>query len=249
MAKKIKSSAKSTRDQFHGPRSFGEYLHAETFPLGARCAIQAGLFDMPQNTSDSVQDSSTTSISLLHRVRSQNDGAFERLARLYSPSIYTYCRKAGVDATSAEDVCQEVLVAVSRGIAKFTKESASGSFRGWLYRIVANKIIDHFRRTKKQPIGQGGYDFNQLLNQLPEELSSESIAALPPLHLELRRALELIRSDFDTRTWQAFCGMTVERKTAAEVGEGLGMSAKAVRQAKYRVLQRFRSEFGDLLDF
>lgn len=204
---------------------------------------------MSHETRHSTPGTSDTSISLLRRVRSQEDGAFERLVRLYRPLIYAYCRKAAVDASSAEDVCQEVFIAVSRGIAGFSKDTPADSFRGWLYRIVANKIVDHFRRAKRQPVGHGGDDFNHLLNQFPEELSSDSNVAVPLLHIELKRALELIRSDFDTRTWQAFCGMTVERKTAKEVAAALGMNATAVRQAKFRVLQRFRCEFGDLFDF
>jgi RNA polymerase sigma-70 factor (ECF subfamily) len=62
------------------------------------------------------------------------------------------------------------------------------------------------------------------------------------------RALELIRSEFQERTWTAFWRLTVEGHTAAEIGAELGMKSNSVRQAKFRVMQRLRTEFGDLID-
>lgn len=63
-----------------------------------------------------------------------------------------------------------------------------------------------------------------------------------------RRALEIIRGDFEERTWAAFVRMTtIKGMTSREVGEELGMSPDAVRKAKSKVLKRLREEFGDVL--
>ncbi len=62
----------------------------------------------------------------------------------------------------------------------------------------------------------------------------------------LHRALEIIRPDFEDRTWQAFWRATVEGHTAADIAQDFGMTPRAVRQAKYRVLQRLRTELDDL---
>ena len=40
--------------------------------------------------------------------------------------------------------------------------------------------------------------------------------------------------------------MAVQRHTAAEVADDLGISVNAVRKAKARILRRVREEFGDL---
>ena len=63
----------------------------------------------------------------------------------------------------------------------------------------------------------------------------------------VRGTLDLIRNDFDERTWKAFWLMTVDNRASADVGEELGMKKDAVRQAKRRVLQRLREELDGMI--
>jgi RNA polymerase sigma-70 factor (ECF subfamily) len=60
--------------------------------------------------------------------------------------------------------------------------------------------------------------------------------------------LELVRLEFEDRTWQAFWRVTVEGQAAADVARDLGMSRNAVYIARSRILQRLHQEFGDLID-
>jgi RNA polymerase sigma-70 factor (ECF subfamily) len=64
--------------------------------------------------------------------------------------------------------------------------------------------------------------------------------------LLLGRVLDLIRSEFEDRTWQAFWRTAVDDRCPAEVAGELLMSAGAVRVAKSRVLRRLWQELGDL---
>jgi RNA polymerase sigma-70 factor (ECF subfamily) len=61
-----------------------------------------------------------------------------------------------------------------------------------------------------------------------------------------RRAVELLRTEFEEHTWQAFWQVAIDGRTLAEVAERLGMSVAAVYQAKSRVLRRLRQEFQEL---
>ena len=61
------------------------------------------------------------------------------------------------------------------------------------------------------------------------------------------RVLELVRGEFEERTWQAFWRAAVEGQTPADIATDLGMSPAAVRKAKSRVLRRLREEIGDLI--
>ena len=58
--------------------------------------------------------------------------------------------------------------------------------------------------------------------------------------------MELIRAEFKESTWQAFYRTAVDARPAAEVAEELGISLRAVYQAKYRVMRRIRRELEDL---
>lgn len=60
----------------------------------------------------------------------------------------------------------------------------------------------------------------------------------------LMRAAELIRGDFEERTWQAFWLSTVENLPSDEISVRLNMTANAIRQARFRVLARLREFVG-----
>ncbi len=60
-----------------------------------------------------------------------------------------------------------------------------------------------------------------------------------------RRALELIRSEFEERSWQAFCRVVVEGQSPADVAAALGMTRNAVYIAKARILRRLRETLGE----
>jgi RNA polymerase sigma-70 factor (ECF subfamily) len=60
----------------------------------------------------------------------------------------------------------------------------------------------------------------------------------------LMRAAEMIRGDFEERTWQAFWLSTVECLPPEEITLRLSMTANAIRQARFRVVARLRELLG-----
>lgn len=64
----------------------------------------------------------------------------------------------------------------------------------------------------------------------------------------IRRALELMRTDFADATWQACWELTVGGRKAAEVGQMLGMTEASVYAAKCRVIRRLREEMQGLIE-
>lgn len=188
---------------------------------------------------------STVGPSLLERLRTRDSGAWERLARLYGQTVYGWCRRAGVSETDAADVCQDVFTAVARTIADFRRERPGDSFRGWLWTITRNKVRDHWRRLADRAQAAGGTTAQEVMRQVPEEATDSEVDADGDLY---RRALELIRTEFEERTWRAFLMVTMEARLPADVAAELGMTPGAVYIAKSRVLKRLREEFGDVLD-
>jgi RNA polymerase sigma-70 factor (ECF subfamily) len=193
---------------------------------------------------------SSTSLSLLVRVKAGDGEAWQRLVELYGPLVYGWCRRQGLQAAAAADVGQEVFLAVSKSIANFRRDRPDDSFRGWLWGITRHKLADYRRRIAAQPPAVGGSNAQQLLAQVPEDVSTDSGSGIESgdANALLHRALELVRLGFEDRTWQAFWRVTVDGKTAAEVAGELGMSRNAVHVAKCKVLRRLREEFGDLID-
>jgi RNA polymerase sigma-70 factor (ECF subfamily) len=61
-----------------------------------------------------------------------------------------------------------------------------------------------------------------------------------------RRALELIRGEFESRTWQMFRRSVIDGLPSAGVAAELAAAPAAVRQARSRVLRRLREELAEL---
>ena len=61
-----------------------------------------------------------------------------------------------------------------------------------------------------------------------------------------RRAVEVMRTDFEERTWKAFWLTRVEGRGVEDVARELGMTATSVRTYRARVLARLKAELGDL---
>ena len=194
-------------------------------------------------------DSSSISSTLLDRVRAKRPEAWTRLVELYGPVVYRWCRQSGVRREDAADLVQDVFAAVARGIGTFSRNRPGDSFRAWLATITRNKVRDHFRRLRKTPDAQGGTDAQERWLDLAEPSEATSLSGQPELGgLLSRRALELVRVEFENRTWDAFWRTAVEGRSPADVADELGVSVLSVYQAKSRVLRRLRRELGDLLD-
>jgi RNA polymerase sigma-70 factor (ECF subfamily) len=188
-----------------------------------------------------------TSVSLLQRLRGRDPNAWQRLTVLYGPLIRFWCRRGGVRAGDEEDVAQDVFLAIAAGLEGFERQR-DGSFRTWLRGITRHKILDYHRRGQRQPVAAvGGSDAWQALQELPDPVAGSTDDTLETGSL-YRRAVDLIRSEFEERTFQAFWRAGVEQQPTDVVAAALGMSPVAVRIAKSRVLTRLREEAGELIE-
>lgn len=186
----------------------------------------------------------STSYSLIGRLRNLDREGWRRFSLLYGPLVYSWCRRSGLQDMDAADVVQEVFRSVLTSIQRFESERGF-RFRGWLWCITRNKVRDHFRRVGKIELGQGGSSAQEYVAAIPEELPS-SLSG-DDLHQDLvRRALAILETDFEPHTWQAFWRSAIEGDPVHEISNDLGMTPKAIRQAKYRVLRRLRAELGEL---
>lgn len=190
---------------------------------------------------------STTSLTLLGLIEENDADAWSTFVRLYGPLAYNWCRNAGLQEADGADVVQIVMQAVSKDIGAFQpSRKSAGAFRSWLWGITRRRIIDHFRAEAKQSQGVGGSDANILLTQLQHESKEpESVSGVTPRQLLLESAVEMLRTEFNAKTWQAFWRMSVDGNPASSVGEELGMTPKAVRQAKFRVTKKLRELLQD----
>jgi RNA polymerase sigma-70 factor (ECF subfamily) len=137
----------------------------------------------------------------LERVRNREEEAWRRLLHLYTPLIVRWCSHWGVRGEDVDDIRQEVFQAVATSLDNFRRDRTGDTFRGWLRGITPNKLLDQVRRLQKQPKASGGTEAQLRLLEVAEPMLPED--APEDLTGLYHRALELVRGEFEERTWQA----------------------------------------------
>jgi len=194
--------------------------------------------------------SSSTSNNLFLGIRTHDSLAWSRFVELYSPLIYRWIRRTGIREAYAADIGQEVFLAVARSIGNFQREGPGG-FHRWLWGVTRNKIREHCRSADVRQAGVGGSAALLQIQHLPclTVVDDSSPPDAPSSNqVVVRRALTLIQTEFEQRTWQAFWQTVIDDRSGPDVAAALQMSAGAVRVAKHRVLKRLGEVLDGLLD-
>jgi RNA polymerase sigma-70 factor (ECF subfamily) len=180
----------------------------------------------------------------MEQVKAHDQEAWSRLVYLYTPLVAHWCRRWGVGDADVDDVIQEVFHAVAVSLKNFRRESEGDTFRGWLKGITRHKVLSTFRRPAIK--GQGGTEFYErslaVAENDPDADGDDDVAEVGGV---FRRAFDLVRSEFEARTWDLFWQSAIEGEAPAEIAAKLGISAGAVRQAKSRVLRRLKVVLGE----
>ena len=191
-----------------------------------------------------------TSLSLLHRLRNSPESeSWNRLARLYTPLLGVWLRKYDVQDSDADDLVQEVLLAVSKDLGKFDHSGRPGAFRGWLKAILVNRLRKFWRARDRHPQAHGDSGIDAKLAQL-DDPASEMSRIWDRQHDQyvLRQLLALAEPHFAPSTWKAFCRVALDGAKPDVVAQELGISLNAVCIAKSRVLSRLRQESEGLIE-
>ena len=183
----------------------------------------------------------TTSVSLLQRLRNPDAHAdWSRFVALYTPMVYHWACRLGLQDTDAADLVQEVFTLLFRKLPNFTYQR-DGSFRAWLHAVLVNKWRERLR-GRPIPVPRG--------DDLPEVACPDPVHDLAEAEYQkhlLMRALQLMQVEFQPTTWKACWEHAILGRPVAEVARELNITVNAVYLAKSRVLRRLRQELEGLL--
>src|SRR5262245_562081 len=111
-----------------------------------------------------MADAPPTRPSLLIRLRDFQDGqAWAQFVDVYAPLVYGYVRKRGLQDADAADLTQACLREVAAHVGSLDYDPKRGTFRGWLFTIVRNKLRDFQARSRFLHQGSGDSRIQQLL--------------------------------------------------------------------------------------
>lgn len=174
----------------------------------------------------------STHASLLVRVRRPDAPAWELFERRYGPLVLAYAMRMGLSLADAEDVRQDVLVALTRAMPAFAYDPARGRFRDYLRSAVRHAVS---RRAMRHAVGPV---------RLHEDGASTRADADDHWEDQWRRhhcrlAMETLRRSESARNVEVFT-MLLAGADAGQVAEAMGISSEAARKIKQRVRDRLR---------
>ena len=97
---------------------------------------------------------------------------WEEVARVHGRKIYNFAYRLTGNADDANDLVQEVLLRVRKGLADYQP----GSFEGWLWRITRNAFLDDIRKRNRRPT-----------TPLPDEVDRWDLASTAGADVEYTR--------------------------------------------------------------
>jgi RNA polymerase sigma factor (sigma-70 family) len=187
-------------------------------------------------------DSPITRPSLLVRIRDRGDAqAWCQFVDIYAPLIHGFARKHGLQDADAADLTQDVLSIVARSIQNLEYDPRCGSFRGWLFTIVRNRVRNFLTRRRPHEQGTGDTGAHQLLQEQPAPDEPDQWEQEYERQL-FACAAKQVRAHVHDWTWQAFWSTTVEGQSAKEVAASLKMTVAAVYLAKSRVMAQLKEQ-------
>src|SRR3954449_8224385 len=148
---------------------------------------------------------------------------WEEVARNYGRFLYTVAYRLTGNREDAEDLVQEVLLRVRRGLETYQP----GSMEGWLSRIATNAFLDDVRRKKRRPEDLLPAEPDWVL---PPTASADEVLATEVLPDDIQEALRALPEDF--RAAVVLCD--VVGQSYQEIGESLGVPVGTVRSRIHR---------------
>jgi len=177
---------------------------------------------------------------LLERLRRCGSRAdWERFVDLYSPLLGHWARRLSFRGEAA-DLVQDVLILVMQKLPLYTGEG-DRSFLGWMRAVMRNHWRDLARRAAARPCATDSAAVESVghENDIDEFVETES------RNLLVRRALQIMQSDFEPTTWRACWESVAADRPAADIAAELGISVDVVYAASYRVIRRLRAELAN----
>jgi RNA polymerase sigma-70 factor (ECF subfamily) len=171
---------------------------------------------------------------ILAIARAQDRAAFARLFGHFGPRVKSYLLRLGADQGQAEDLTQEVMLAVWRKAPAYDPKLAAPST--WIFAIARNRRIDALRADKRAQLDPDDPGLHPEADALPdraldagrwESRLSQALRDLPP---EQAQMLKLAY---------------YEDRSHGDIAQSLRLPLGTVKSRLRLAVARLRTMFGD----
>jgi RNA polymerase sigma factor (sigma-70 family) len=186
-----------------------------------------------------------TRASLLSRLKHLDDSeSWQVCFNTYWKLIFNAARRSGLTETEAEDVVQETLITIVRGIQDFKYDKSRGSFKGWLLKTTAWRVQDQLRKRNS-----GRLDFVPEYNEDIHPTIENEVKKVWDTEWEtnlLSAAIERVKRQVSPKHFQIFDLAVLRGWSTSKISAELDVNASYVYITKHRVNCRFKAELENL---
>ncbi len=178
--------------------------------------------------------------TLMRRIAGGDSAAFRALVERYEKAGYRFFLRLTGNAEDAEDLTQELFVAIFRSAGRYRSEAP---FKAFFYRIASNLSASHLRKRKLR----AAPSIDEMAEQGIDVASTrhEDDPALTLGGRETRRRYEEALAGLP-RDWRVALELRVTGElTYEEIADAMGKSVSAVESILVRARERIAGEWGD----
>ncbi len=191
-----------------------------------------------------------TDIDLLHRAKSGDFAAFQRLIVNLQPRVYGLAFRILRQAQDAEDATQQTFLALIEHIADFREES---SIATWVLKIASNHALKILRKKRGlKVVSMSDMVLEENYSDVPHpefiapwSKTADEIAQVAEVQDEIEKAL----SELDDKYRLVFILRDVEGLSVRETAEAMELTESTVKvrllRARLALRERLTQKFGD----
>ena len=183
-------------------------------------------------------------LSLIMKVRSGNQAAFEELLKLYEPLVFSFVDKYYASVSNkedAEDLKQELTVVFYNSILSYDVEQTQVSFGLYAKICMNNAFVTQLRMLKKRnEKGVMILDVDEVFDDVvSEEKNPEDELVEREKMNELNTRIKATLSSFEYTVWKMyFAGCS-----SKEMADKMQTNERSVDNAVYRIRKKLKGLF------
>jgi RNA polymerase sigma-70 factor, ECF subfamily len=181
--------------------------------------------------------------TLVMLVAREDAAALEELYKRYSNPVFSMAFSLLRDQSLAEDVAQEVFLALWRRAGRFDPER--GVFRHWFLHLAHNRIIDEIRKRKRVAVHSADKTPEEVEYQLvaPGNTADQAITAV--MFGSAAEALKLLPEEQRTAVVMAYLEGATQQEIADRTGVPLGTVKTRLRLGLIKLRQQLSEPAGE----
>jgi RNA polymerase sigma factor (sigma-70 family) len=189
-----------------------------------------------------------TRYSLLSRLQDWDDQeSWKDFFDTYWRLIYAVATKSGLSEAEAQDVVQETVISVAKGIHTFKRDRSLGSFKGWLRNLTRWRITDQMRKRMPGHAGSETASSKERrvgLEQIPDPHSEalESVWEEEWRSNLYEAAVQRVKDQVKEEHYQIFYLYVIKEWPAARVARAYKITSAQVYLTKHRIAALIKKE-------